>query len=97
MEFLIILGIKRSTINIIEQNPSFVFDLTANKEECSRIISYLKLIGVKNIDSLILYKQDLFLKTKDEVSSLFNNFEIRNIVDKINKDITNIDLLFESE
>ena len=97
MEFLIILGIKIDTINKLEQNPSFVFDLVANKEECSRIISYLKFIGIKNIDDLILYRQDLFLKTKEEVANLFNRTEMRYIIDKINEDATNIDLLFESE
>ena len=95
MDFLIICGIKKDTVKKIMQNPSNAFDLEANKDECIKIILYLKLIGITNLDSLILYRQHIFLKTKEEITRLFEGRDVKTLVLKINDDYENIDLLFE--
>ena len=95
IDFLIVSGIKKQTIDKIKENPSNVYDLSVNKEECTKIITYLKLIGIKNIDEILLNSLGLFFKTKEEVAQMFLEKDLNKIVALINEDSSNIDLLFE--
>lgn len=95
IDFLIISGINKQTVDKIKENPSNVYDLQINKEECVKIITFLKLIGINNVDGLLINSLGLFLKTKDEVVELFYKYNIQEIVSAINEDINNIDILFE--
>lgn len=95
IDFLIICGIRKQTIDKLNENPSNVYDLSINKDECIKIITYLKLIGIKNIDQLLLNSLGIFFKTKDEVVQLFLNKDIKEMVELINLDVKNVDLLFE--
>ena len=95
IDFLLISGIRIDTINKISENPSNVFDLSANKDECVKIITFLKFIGIKNIDELLLNSLGLFFKTKDEVVNLFSKHNVEEMVTLINNDSQNIDILFE--
>ena len=40
IDFLIISGIRKQTIQKLNENPSDVYDLSVNKEECIKIITY---------------------------------------------------------
>lgn len=95
IDFLVVSGIKKQTIDKLKENPANVYDLSVNKEECAKIITYLKLIGIKNIDELILNSLGLFFKTKEEVAQMFLEKDLNRIVELINEDSSNIDLLFE--
>ena len=95
IDFLMISGIKKQTIDKLKENPSNIYDLSVNKEECVKIITYLKLIGIKVIDELLLNSLGLFFKTKEEVVQLFGNHDLNKMVELINEDSTNIYLLFE--
>ena len=95
IDFLIVSGIKKQTIDELKENPSNMYDLSVNKEECVKIISYLKLIGIKNIDELLLNSLGLFFKTKEEVAQMFLKKDLLKMVELINKDSSNIDLLVE--
>lgn len=94
IDFLIISGIKKETIDEINKNTSHAFNLNCNKDECVEIIKFLKLIGINNIDDLLLYKTKLFYKTKEEISYLFSKHNTSQLVDQINEDFENIELLF---
>ena len=91
-DFLVISGIDLRVIEQLKKEPSIIYDLYCNKEECIKIIRLLKMLGIKNINELILYKTRLFLKTKDEILEFFNK---NNLVDLVNMDINNIDIIFE--
>lgn len=95
IDFLIISGIRKQTIKKLNENPPDVYDLSVNKEECIKIITYLKLIGIKNIDDLLLNSLGLFFKTKDEVVQLFTKKGVQQMVELINLDVSNIHWLFE--
>lgn len=95
IDFLIISGIKSQTIEKIKENSSNVYDLQVNKEECIKIITFLRLIGINDIDGLLLNSLGLFLKTKDEVVELFYKYNIQQLVNAINQDINNIDIIFQ--
>lgn len=95
IDFLMICGVKKQTIDKIKENPSNVYDLSVNKEECVKIITYLKLIGIKNIDELLLNRLGLFFKTKEEVSQMLINHDLNKMVELINNDSLNVDLLYD--
>ena len=96
IDFLEDLGIKRDTIlklnKIYEINQ--LYDLSCNKEECSKIIEYFRTIGIIEVDKLIEYRLDLFYKTLSQVEKLFQKLGESTIVTLINEDYTNIELLF---
>lgn len=95
IDFLLISGVKKQTLDKLKENQSNVYDLSVNKEECVKIITYLKLIGINVIDELLLNSLGLFFKTKEEVTQLFIKHDLNKIVELINMDSSNIDLLFE--
>lgn len=90
-DFLVISGIDLNVIEQLKKEPSIIYDLYCNKEECIKIIRLLKLLGVNCMNDLLLYKTRLFLKTKDEVLDLFNQ---NNLVELVNLDINNLDVIF---
>lgn len=72
-----------------EESILEVFEL--NKDNVLKVIDYLKDIGVNNIEELILYKLEFFTKDVDVIIKRFNEYNIGEVVDSINEDITNID------
>ena len=72
-----------------EESILEVFEL--NKDNVLKVIDYLKDIGVNNIEELILYKLEFFTKDIDVIIKRFNEYNIGEVVDSINEDITNID------
>lgn len=92
-DFLVISGISVDTINILKDNDNLLFELYSNKEEVISICNYLRKIGIKDIDNILLYKPTMFLETESSVNYYFSNSKIDDIVNKINEDYTNIDLI----
>ena len=81
MEFLKELNIDKNTLNrIIEQNSeSIIYTLETNKESIKEIIDYLKKIGIKPINELLIYEFDFFLMDINEIKNKLNNELIENI------------------
>ena len=95
IEHLIMCGISKKTIEVLKSRQVQFYSLTLNEEECIKTIIYLKFIGIKNIDEILLYRPELFLNTKLEVSLMFEKNDIQEIVKKINDNYENIDILFD--
>lgn len=97
ISFLKKYGIQNDTIEkMLENNSnSYLYDLNSNEEECCKIIEYLLSIGITNIDDLLLYECDLFLKNKKQVEIAFSKYNLNEIVELINTDYNEIDLIFK--
>lgn len=69
MNYLMDLGIKQETIDrIIELNSgAIIITFECNEENITNIINYLRYVGIKNIDDLLIYETDFFLKDFEEV------------------------------
>lgn len=69
MNYLIDLGIKKDTIDkIIDINgDAITLSLESNEENITNIINYLKQIGIKNVEQLLIYEIDFFLQDIEEV------------------------------
>ena len=90
--------------NILEETISYLnkyYDNTSlmnlyyNKSDCIKIIKYMKSIGINNIDQLLMYKLDLFVKSFEYFHELISKFNISDIVELINNDCTVIDEIYE--
>lgn len=92
MKYLIELGINQETINkIIETNSeSISMSFECNQENITNIINYLRYIGIKNIDQLLIYEVDFFLKDFEEVKKIIRREDLETIYN-INKDWTYIE------
>lgn len=95
LDFLIVSGIKLSTIEELNLNEANAFDLSCNKNECVKTITYLKIIGIKNIDELLINTTMLFLIPRDEVADKFEKHGKEEMVRLINEDVNNSFKLFD--
>lgn len=97
LEFLKNCNINDKTIKEIEasNDKSYLFDLNCNKQECIKIIEYLKEIGITKVDEILVNNTDIFFKTKEEIKEALSNFEISSYVKEINNNYNEIDKLYD--
>lgn len=94
MKYLINLGISEETLNkIIEVNDEAIeLSFECNEESITNIINYLKYIGIKNIEDLLIYEIDFFLNDFEEIKKKLRRENIMDIYN-INMDFTYIEKL----
>lgn len=97
MEYLKKYGFKDFEIEeILNNNSSNVIDnLILNQDNVISIIDYLIEIGLEEntIREIFLYQVGLFFKTKNEIKSSFDEYELESIVKSLNYDVNNIELI----
>ena len=97
MEYLMEYGFDAEDISDIENmNYPYVIDnLKLNKQELKSIISYLLEIGLERstIKEIFMYQITLFFKTKEEIQTSFDEYEIDSIVKSLNYDANNVELI----
>lgn len=94
MNYLLELGFNNETINkILEINGDAIsLSFECNEANITNIINYLKYIGIKNIDKLLIYEVDFFLNDFEEIKRKirYENYEI---INSINEDYAYIENL----
>lgn len=95
IDYLIMSGISKNTIDELRKRTSQFHSLELNQEECIKIITYLRFLGISSIDEILLYRPELFLCTKEEVVSMVEKNDIRRVIYEININYENIDKLFD--
>ncbi len=97
MEFLKEHGFNDNDIkDIIDNNyPNYIENIKLNHENVLTIIDYLLGIGIERetIKELFMYQIGLFFKTKEEIESSFDEYEIESIVKSLNYDADNVELI----
>ena len=68
--------------------------LSGSRTRVEDILEYLKSIGITNIKEIILEAPHIFLCSLEEVKNGFDECEDSEIVSKINKDASNLSLVF---
>ena len=96
IDFLKEYEINDNIINNIKNNnsESTLFDLSCNKDNCIKLINYMKNIGIMNIDELLIYEIDIFFIDYDKLLNKITNYNINEIVRLINTDYNNVDILY---
>ncbi len=97
IDFLKEIDISNNTISkiITENQESSLYNLSCNKDNCIKIILYMREIGIKNIEELLIYETNYFKLTFTEFIKKISRFNIPLLVDGINNDYTYIELLDE--
>lgn len=95
MDFLKEFGISEETIIKIENHNerTIIFNFICSKDEVIKNIEYLKSIGIKVIDLLLIYRLELLMIESDKVKKAFDNYDISTLVQLINEDINAINIL----
>ena len=95
IEVLIKYGISEFAIEKFKQfDDILINEIETNIDELEKTISFLRSIGVKYIEDVLLYRRDFLLFNSYKVKKLFNDYGLKEIVELINEDYTNVDLLF---
>lgn len=97
MEFLLDLGFSESDISQIKKYnyPYILENLEINKNNVISIINYLFEIGIEKntIKEIMIYQISLFFKTKEEIQTSFDEYEMDSIVKSLNYDSNNVELI----
>ena len=88
IDFLKDYDISNETISKIEKkyNKELLYIFNCNEYEIKKIIIYLKSINISCIDNILVDYIEIFLKTYQELLDLFNKYNIKKLVELINKD-----------
>lgn len=81
---------------ILDSNSNNIIDnLVLNRENVSDIIDYLIGIGLERdtIKEIFMYQIGLLFKTKNEIKTSFDEYEIDSIVKSLNYDVNNVELI----
>lgn len=88
LDFLRSANISDFAVNYIEDNFSNVelAALVDNSNECLKIISYFRRIGIIQIDNLLMYETYIFLKLYNRVMDSLSKYDISTFVNDVNDD-----------
>lgn len=89
MKFLLEEGFSTELIDKLEKkfDPATIELLEIESDNVIEVINYLREIGIKNIETIILTYVELFTRDIDDVKKEFNKHNIPDVVAKINEDI----------
>lgn len=74
-------------------NPALLFQFMCSFDNAILNIEYFRSIGIMVIDSLLIYRLELFLVDNDKVKGAFNNYDTLILAGLINEDINAVNLL----
>ena len=97
MNFLLDYGYLNDDIEeIVNHNSeSIIKNIELNKNNVCRVMDYLKEIGVTEsvIKELFVYQIGIFFRTKEEIQSVFDEYEMDSIIKSLNYDVNTVDLI----
>ena len=97
MRFLLEYGLTNDDINDIVNNnqEGIIKNIELNKDNVIRVVNYLKEIGVgvNVIKEMFVYQIGMFFRTKEEIQSVFDEYEMDSILKSMNYDVNTVDLI----
>ena len=97
MDFLLKYNLTNDDILEItnRNNDAIIKNIILNKENVIKVIDYLLEVGVNEnvIKDLFVQQIGMFFRTKDEISDVFDEYEIDSIIKSLNYDVNTVDLI----
>ncbi len=97
MNFLIDYGFDGEDIDTIidANNSSLIKNIELNVENVKKVINYLIDIGVNSVVIKDLFTEQIgiFFRTKEEIQSVFEEYEMESIIKSLNYDVNTVDLI----
>lgn len=88
MDFLKKALISEETINKIIENNSkqCLFNLECNQEDCLEIIQFMKNIGIKRVDELLIQIPEVFIQSLSDFMKKVARYNILEVIKVVNED-----------
>lgn len=97
MEFLLKYDLTNGDIEeIIHHNDEDIIkNIILNQKEVCEVIDYLLEVGIEKrvIKDLFLEQIGMFFRTKEEISDVFDEYELDSIIKSLNYDVNTVDLI----
>lgn len=97
MEFLLKYDLTNEDIEeIIHHNDEDIIkNIILNQKEVCEVIDYLLEVGIEKrvIKDLFLEQIGMFFRTKEEISDVFDEYELDSIIKSLNYDVNTVDLI----
>ena len=97
MEFLMDYGLTKEDVEeIIRNNDQTVLsNIVLNKNNVRSVIKYLGELGVSKttVKELFIYQIGFFFRTKSEIESVFDEYEMDSILKSLAYDVNTVDLI----
>ena len=97
MEFLLDFGLTNEDIEDIKKrnDEGVLRNVELNKNNVIEILKYFKEIGVSDasIKDLFVLQIGMFHRTKEEIVSVFDEYELESIIKSLNYDVNTVDLI----
>ena len=93
MKFLLEEGFTQELIDklILKYDEGILDIFQIEKNNVIDNIRYLKQLGIKRLEELIVVRIELFTKDPEEIKEAFDKPNWKEIVEEINEDVLNID------
>lgn len=97
MNFLLNCGVSKEILDKIKINNTeqTMLDAEWNMERVVSSLQYLNEIGINQINNILINRFDIVLRGRKSLENKINKLSIKDIVSKINNDISNICYLDE--
>lgn len=97
MEFLMDYGLTTDDVKEIEKNNSknVLDNIILNKENVRKVIRYLGELGVTKttLKELFIRQIGMFFRTKEEIETVFEDYEMDSILKSLSYDVNTVDLI----
>ena len=95
MDFLKELDFTEETILKIKENniPSVVRQFICDRENASKVIKYLRSVGILVVDDLLIRRLEIFSIDYNRIEKAFEDYNTPVLVALINEDISAINFL----
>lgn len=97
MDFLINFGLTKEDVEeIVNNNDKNVLEnIALNKNNVQDVVKYLGGLGVSKttVKELFIYQIGFFFRTKDEIESVFDEYEVDSILKSLTYDVNTVDLI----
>ena len=97
MEFLLQYDLTNEEIEEISSrnDKAIIQNVILNQKNVREVIDYLLEVGLNKevIKDLFLEQIGMFFRTKEEISDVFDEYEIDSIIKSLNYDVNTVDLI----
>ena len=97
MNFLLNYNLTEEEINkiVVANDKDVIKNVELAKKNVIEVLEYLKSIGVNDVSikDLFIRQIGMFLRTKDEIESVFDEYEMESIIKSLNYDVNTVDLI----
>lgn len=95
LDFLKDYGITDSVILEMERvnTSTNIYNFNCNEYDIGKIINFLRELGVRCVEQLLVNKIELFFFRYDDVKKLFSKYDLYKLVELINQDYSIVDKL----